>query len=677
MNKKYNILIGLLLMILSISTASANKINELYQNNRYPLLTKPYIELPIGAVKPEGWLKDQLIRMKKGMTGNLDILYEKVMGSRNGWLGGDGDVWERGPYWIDGLVPLAYILDDAELKQKVQPWIECVLKSQQPNGYFGPSIDREPEAGLQRNNARDWWPKMVVLKYLVQYYDATGDERIIPFLTKYFQYQLNELPKNPLNHWTSWGRERGGDNLMVVYWLYSKTGDKFLLDLGNIIAQQTTDWTDMFLNKQIMSTLFSVHCVNLAQAMKEPIIRYQYTKDEKHLKAIDKGASDLKRTHGWPTGLYGGDEMLHTGNPTQGSELCTAVEMMFSLEKMLEITGNTTFADWLERVTFNALPTQITDDFDARQYYQQLNQVQISRQDRNFVTPYNGTGQLFGLLTGYPCCTSNLHQGWPKFTRNLWFATEDHGLSALVYSPCTVEAKVADGTLVKITEDTNYPFEEVVRFQIQLPSKKDKSVFFPFHLRIPSWCENANVKVNGEKWDEFAAGTIAKICRTWKNGDKVELELPAKVSVSRWFERSAAIERGPLLYALRIGEKWSKVNDDRKFGEKYGDSYYEVYPTTPWNYCLKENDLKPENIEDAFKVVRKDVRGYPWNLENAPIEIKAKGKRMKEWTLYNGMAGPLPYSPQYQIETLPEEDITLIPYGCTTLRITEFPTTLK
>ena len=127
------------------------------------------MELPIGAVRPEGWLKDQMQRMCDGMTGNLDVLYEKVMGPRNGWLGGVGDVWERGPYWIDGLLPLAYnIMDDERLKEKVQPWVEWVLQSQQPDGYFGPYEDREPESGLQRNNACDWWPKMVVLKFMKQ-----------------------------------------------------------------------------------------------------------------------------------------------------------------------------------------------------------------------------------------------------------------------------------------------------------------------------------------------------------------------------------------------------------------------------------------------------------------------------------------------------------------------------
>ncbi|NVK92428.1 glycoside hydrolase family 127 protein [Bacteroides sp. L10-4] len=665
-------------VLLFMTTAKAQNIeNDLYLNNRAPLLKKNYMELPLGAVRPEGWLKEQMQRMCDGMTGHLDELYEKVMGARNGWLGGDGDVWERGPYWIDGLLPLAYIMDDTKLKMKVQPWIEWALQSQQADGYFGPDTDREPEAGLQRNNAKDWWPKMVVLKFLKQYYDATGDERVIPFMTRYFKYQLKQLNITPLNHWTYWGKMRGGDNLLVIYWLYNITGEKFLLELGDLVTEQTADWTGEFLKRDMMNSLFSVHCVNLAQGIKQPVIRYQATKDRSHMDAIDMGYKDLMRTHGWPIGLYGGDELLHTGNPTQGSELCTTVEMMFSLEKMVEITGRTDWADWLERITFNALPTQITDNFDARQYYQQLNQVQISRQDRNFVTCYNGTDQLFGLLTGYPCCTSNLHQGWPKFTRNLWFATEDRGLAALFYSPSSVTAKVGNGTNVQITENTSYPFEGNIRFKLSILDRKTKKVAFPLHLRVPHWCKEAVVKVNDRKWGKAAAGSIIKVYREWTSNDVVELEMPMDIKVSRWYERSAVIERGPLVYALKIGESWKKVQDDRKFGKHYGDWYYEVYPTMAWNYCLPEEALKAEKLTEAFKVVKKNVQGYPWNLENAPIEIHTQGKRMKEWQMYNGSAGPLPYSTQYQVETSPLEDIVLVPYGCTTLRITEFPVTRK
>lgn len=646
---------------------------NLYLNNREPLIKKSFIELPLGAVKADGWLKDQLVRMRNGMTGHLDSVYSQVMGKRNGWLGGDGDVWERGPYWIDGLIPLAYILEDKFLINKAKPWVEWALNSQQPSGYFGPAVDRDHEDGLQRGNAQDWWPKMVVLKFLKQYYDATNDKRVVPFMTKYFQYQLKELKKTPLNHWTRWGQQRGGDNLMVVYWLYNITGDRFLLELGDLITEQTIDWTHVFLDGTQINTLFSTHCVNLAQAMKQPVIRYQATKDRKHIESIYQAAKDIKHAHGWPIGLYGADELLHTGNPTQGSELCTAVEMMFSLEKMIEIEGNTGWADWLEKIAFNALPTQVTDNYDARQYYQQLNQVEVSHQPRNFVTHYHGTDQLFGELTGYPCCTSNMHQGWPKFTRHLWFASQDNGLAALVYSPSNVTAKVGTGVDVQFVETTNYPFDETINFSLKILNKKVKTVEFPLYLRIPDWAENAEIKINGQFYKTGQKATVERINRVWKSGDKVELVLPMQVEISRWFEHSAVVERGPLVYALKMDENWEKKEVESKKVNRFGKWFYEVYSDTPWNYCLSEKSIKPENVAADFVVVKKELNGYPWNIKNAPIEIKTTGRRMPQWQKYNGSSGPLPYSLQYQIELMPKEEIVLVPYGCTTLRITEFP----
>jgi DUF1680 family protein len=339
--------------------------------------------------------------------------------------------------------------------------------------------------------------------------------------------------------------------------------------------------------------------------------------------------------------------------------------MMFSMESILPVTGDVAFADQLERVAFNALPTQATDSYDGRQYFQQTNQVMVSRHPRNFNTAYEGVAQVFGPLTGYPCCTSNMHQGWPKFTQNLWYASEDQGIAALVYAPSRVKAKVGNGTNVEITEATAYPFEESIRFTFKVDNKSS----FAFHLRIPAWCKESSISVNGKIWGKPGGNSIAAILREWNSGDVVELNLPMQVEVSRWYENSAVVERGPLVYALKIGEEWKKVANN----DKYGPFYYEVHPSTPWNYGLLTGAIK--NPEKEFEVVKRDVPkgSYPWNQENAPVEIRTKGVIIPFWTLYNGSAGPLPYSEQYQLKTDPPVEITLIPYGCTTLRITEFP----
>lgn len=647
-----------------------------YPNNRAPLAQKAFVELPLGSIKAKGWLLEMLKRQKTGATGQMDTLYPQVMGPRNGWLGGDGDQWERGPYWIDGLVPLAYLLDDEALKEKARPWVEWALQSQRADGFFGPATDHGPEAGLQRKNAEDWWPRMVVLKILQQYHSATGDPRIVGFMTRYFHYQLKTLPEKPLGKWTRWARFRASDNLQAVYWLYNITGDASLLTLAGILHKQGHDFTGMFLKGEDLARPGSIHCVNLAQGIKEPVVYYQQHPDKKYMEAAKKGLADIRRHNGHAQGMYGGDEALHGANPTQGSELCSAVELMYSLETMLGITGDTALADHLERIAFNALPTQVTDDFMHKQYFQQANQVMVTRHIRNFNVNHDGTGIVYGLLSGYPCCSSNMHQGWPKFTQNLWHAAPDNGLAALVYSPSEVTAKAGDGRRVTIIEDTQYPMDDRVTFTLRIEDDPRADITFPLHLRIPGWCKKAGITINGKPAPAASAGEIAVIRRAWKNGDIVELRLPMEVTTSTWYENSVAVERGPLVYALRMREQWTEKAFSPEDATRFGRTYHEVTSPDAWNYGLVHADLK--DPARHFEVVidsEKQKSDYFWNLENAPVQIKAKARRIPHWHLYNEMTGPIPHSSKSggAKETQPDEDIILIPYGCTTLRISQFP----
>ena len=629
--------------------------------NREPLEPSLYGELPLGAIKADGWLLDQLQRQADGLTGHLDEVYPAVMGPDNAWLGGEGDAWERGPYWIDGLLPLAYLLDDEALKEKAGKWVEAILASQQPDGYLGPMTDHPFVYGLQRGSTHDWWPKMVALKILKQYYMASGDERVPQCLMNYFRYQKETLPGKPLDFWTDWGRWRAADNLDIVYWLYNLSGEKWLLELGELIHSQAYDWTEAFDSGEIFHRQGSVHCVNLGQGFKAPAVWWQYSHRPQDREAQRKAVEIIRHTVGLPTGLWAGDEMLHWGSPVRGSELCTAVEMMYSLETTLRISGDPFWADYLERVAYNALPTQVNDSYTGKQYYQQLNQVSVTKTWRPFSTPHEDTDVLFGTLNGYPCCLSNMHQGWPKFTQNLWYASRDGGLAALVYAPCHVTA-VLDGTEVTITENTGYPFTGEVEFSIGMKAKK---AAFPLRLRVPLWCSGAQVSINGNPVGTTVDEGIICLDREWKRGDRIVLTLPMEVRTEQWYDGAWSVFRGPLLFALKMEENWTWkpfTGSDRHFGE----GAWEVTSATPWNYCLMRDSFKAEDCEVRFR----HTTGYPWNPENAPLVLTVPARTLPHWKNIAEIA----YWTEDGTDARTPLMLDLIPYGCTTLRIAAFPT---
>ncbi|SHO63702.1 beta-L-arabinofuranosidase domain-containing protein [Algoriphagus zhangzhouensis] len=690
---------SLFFLLVFFACSSPNeKVKPLYLSNQAPLIQEAYLELPIGSIKPEDWLEDQLLRMANGMTGHLDEIYPEVVGERNGWLGGDGDGWERGPYWIDGLLPLAYILDDEKLKEKALKWVNWTLDNQAESGYIGPipfETDPESEAGIQKGPRKDWWPKMVMLKVLQQYYQATQDERVISALTKYFHFQLEELPSMPMDHLSFWANRRAGDNLQVVYWLYNITGDPKLIELGEIIQEQTFPWQTIYNNPEndrvfeniwhynqvkgypfdseeiqnlTLTQIPGLHTVNIAQGLKQPGIYYQKSGDPSAIESIKTALATLKKHHGQAQGMYGGDEPLHGNAPTQGIEFCSISEEMFSLESLIKISGDMEFADLLEKIVYNALPTQASDDYSSRQYFQAANQVSLSdSMDTSYETEHHGgTDFVFGTLSGYPCCTTNMHQSWPKFVQNLFYATHDRGVAAFQYAPSSATLKVGENVELTLKETTGYPFRDQVSFEMGLSESSE----FPFHLRIPAWAISPTITINGEMVDFEVKNGITILNQTWNNGDQITLALPSKAEISTWYKGMAAIEKGPLVYSLKIESKSSTKDRMDRFRP-----FIEHEAISPWNFALSQSELI--NINNSIEIIENKWDGsYPWNLENAPLEIKVRGIQVSEWRTVNGA----PLLPDNLRKNIPMSEwenqnqlLTLIPYGCSTLRITEFP----
>jgi len=636
-----------------------------------------YSEIPLGQITPTNWLKQQSEILKNGSTGHLDEFHTKIQ-IDNGWLGGKGDDWEETPYWLDGALPLAYITKDPTLIQKVNKYVQWTLNTQRPSGFFGPYSKYETETGKPveiGSQGADWWPRMVMLKVLQQYYQATNDPKVIPFMQKYFAFQLKNLKENPLEKWTEWAKARGGDNLMIVYWLYNITHDPNLITLGDLIYSQSFQWTDMLGKRdwaiaaaynQTGEKWMERHAVNVGMGLKMPAIQYQVKSDPYFLNSLRTGFKDLMTLHGLPHGMFSGDEDIHGNDPVQGTELCATVEAMYSLEQIISVTGETHYMDALERMTFNALPAQTTEDFYNRQYFGIANQVEVKKGVYNFSLPFSRKmNNVYGPFAGYTCCTANMHQGWPKYISHLWYSTTDGGVAALVYGPNKLETTLPNGVKLTIDEQTQYPFEDQIKFIIQ-PSKSSE---FPIEFRIPIWCKEAIIHVNGKEIKREKGGQIVRIKRTWNTNDQVDLFFPNEITTKNWAKNSRSIEKGALIYALKIKEEVTKQIHPQE-GE-----YLEIMPKSDWNFGLLKTTISNPIPNTSFRSVP-FPKDFKWNSMSSPFEITTLGKKIPDWKTQDGVAHqPITtrtgvYEGSVNKES---ETIHLIPFGFTRLRVVAFP----
>ena len=310
-----------------------------------------------------------------------------------------------------------------------------------------------------------------------------------------------------------------------MVWLYNRTGDESLLPLAEKIHRNTADWTKS-------TQLPNWHNVNVAQCFREPVTYFLFTKDSAMLVASYNVQSLVRRAFGQvPGGMFGADENARIGffDPRQGTETCGFVEQMASDEIMLLISGDPYWADHLEDVAFNSYPASLMPDYRALRY-QTCPNMAIS-DSRNHHPGLDNSGPFLAMNPfSSRCCQHNHGFGWPYYVEHLVLATPDNGVAAVLYNSCKANVKVGDGTEITLREQTNYPFEEMTRFY---GWERPKTYLSPFYLRIPSWCKNASVLINGKKQQtKLAPGTYACIEREWKDGDEVVLNLPMEYAGS-------------------------------------------------------------------------------------------------------------------------------------------------
>lgn len=614
--------------------------------------------LKLTQVQPLGWLRDQLEIQMNGLSGKLYDLWDSV-GSYSGWLGGTGESWERAPYYLDGLLPLAYYTESRKHMEICRRFLDWTLNSQTPDGNFGPVATRE-----------DYWSRYCMLKVLVQDYEITENPEILNFARRYFRYVLEEFPKRPP---INWSKARIPDLMYSMARVYRITGEEWIAEAALTVEGYSLDWVSFMellpfprpsgfymdwdsikdFNHSRLDEVVPfhyTHIVNVTMGLKQPSLRAFFGKELDDRRINREGILQLEHFHGTPSGCINGDEHLSGTDPRQGAELCSVVEYMFSLETMLEVTGDTFLADRLEQLAYNALPATITQDFMAHQYLQQANQVQVDIRKRPW---YNNRddASIFGLEPNFGCCTANMHQGWPKLVSSLWLTQGTDTLVSMVLAPSQIRASLGGGEIcVKL--ETEYPFRETLRYRVL----ENTGTGVGLKIRIPGWCQRFHACYNGETRNWPVEDSLLLVTEALTAGDELEITLEMQTRYSHWHQDSVAVERGPLLYGLEIEERFKLLRDIAGLRD------YSVFAETPWNYALC--------LDGPCELEKQPLGVIPFGRENPACALKMQARPVPSWTLENGNTSALPQPPA---DCGPIETVRLIPYGCTKLRISEFP----
>ena len=588
-------------------------------------------------LKPTGWLRRQLQIQAEGLSGHLDKVWPDV--SRSAWIGGDREGWERVPYWLDGFIPLAYLLEDQDMIARAKRYIDAILAQQCADGWICPCEE-------SARPTYDSWAVQLISKVLTVYYECSGDERIPEVLYRVLKNYYGLLKDGTVRLF-SWGQFRWFEACIAIAFTYERYPEPWLKDLTRILKEQGADYGEFthLWKRPLNRWRFDTHIVNLCMMLKSEAVSAKLL-DLPYTDKAERLRSALSQYNGTVYESFTGDECLSGLSPIQGTELCAIVEQMYSYELLYAATGDRKWAELLEVLAFNALPATISDDMWTHQYDQQSNQIACVRFPGKSLFRTNGEeAHLFGLEPNYGCCTANFNQGWPKLALSAFLHRENSVLSALMIPSQLNEEGI------RIRLDTDYPFRNQAKYTIEA----DKA--FTFQIRIPSFAQR--LTVNGE---QKAAEDQVFAIQPGKTEITLSFETPAQY-ISRPHDLYA-VKAGSLLFSLPI-EHDKKMYEYTRDGVERKHPYcdYELYPTSDWNYGYCGTGLE---------VIRGDVDAVPFSSEKPPVTVKTTGIKI-DWGYADGYDTVCDKVPQSRVPVSEAGEITLHPYGCSKLRMTEMP----
>ena len=612
-----------------------------------PLALKPFTT---NEIKPSGWLKKQLEIQAEGLTGNLDLFWSDIKDSK--WIGGNCEGWERVPYWLDGFIPLAYLLGNEDMKVRAKKYIDAIIAGQKSDGWICPC-----EADERRGY--DIWAAFLICKVLVVYYECSKDGRIEEVIYKTLKNMYEHINAAVI---FDWARSRWYECLYAIYWLYERRSEEWLLTLAHRIKTQGLDYHSLYetcpyTDKTEAGKWSQMnHVVNQGMAVKSGAWYSRINDDEKHTKTADLMLDTLEKYHGTVAGIFTGDENLAGRSPIQGTELCAVAELMYSLEQVYSCAGDAKWGDKLEYIAFNAYPATVSEDMWSHQYDQMINQVECSILSPENVpfTTNSGNSHIFGLEPNYGCCTANMHQAFPKFALSTYMTSGDDAIYSTILAPSEVATEIK-GVKIKISLDTDYPFKDNLTYKISV--ENNRNIKFAFGIRIPAWAKNPTV--SGETVD---AGEFYVIDKEWSGEETITVNLPSETELLLWDNNLHAIRRGALLYTLKIDSEWRQINygADEKI-RVYPHCDYEIFPKSAFNYAIAD-------VKD-IKFIENNIGDYVFSENEPPIYTEVKCRKIK-WDKINGVLTETPAdcTPLSDIEK-----VKFVPYGCSVLRVTVLP----
>ncbi len=589
-------------------------------------------------IKPLGWLKKQLEIQAEGLSGNLDKIWNDIRNSS--WIGGDKEGWERVPYWLDGFIPLAYLLENEDMIARAKKYIDAIISYQKPDGWICPCSDED-------RKTYDTWAVQLITKTLTVYYQCSNDERIPDVIYRTLRNYYDLLKSGEIRLF-DWGNARWFECFIAINFMYERCGEEWLTDLAKILKEQGMDYNQAIplWKRPLNRWRFDTHIVNIGMMLKSEavscgILGGEYTDNAEKLYEI------LKKHNGTPVGLFTGDECLSGLSPIQGTELCAVAEQMYSYETLYAFTGDKKWAERLEVLAFNALPATISDDMWTHQYDQMSNQIACIKFPGKAIFRTNGSeSHIFGLEPNYGCCTANFNQAWPKFTLSAFMHNGDTVINSV---PVPAELKTDDKHIIIETE---YPFKNSFKYTVK--AKKA----FTFKIRIPSFAES--LTVNGEK----AEGDMLSF--NISAGEEKEIDI--SFDTVPYFEKRPydlnTVKCGSLVFSVPVKFETNMLEYERDGVErKFPYCDYELVPISDWNYAYCNKELEIHRGEVGF---------VPFSSANPPVTVKASVQKIS-WGYEDGYDTVCAKVPESREPISDAKEILLYPYGCAKLRMTEIP----